>query len=155
MKICLELAVLILCAHAPISVYCQEVNKEKESEIVEIGTFAVEYLPLHPACIDSGTTYSEWSSCNVNFIKEFIRHHLVWPDKGSCFEGTVVYKLKINSNGEIEGIQFMRGITTFADSEAKRVIDLLIENVGLWYIVNKKQLEKEYDLYIPIRFKLE
>ena len=51
-------------------------------------------------------------------------------------------------------MQIVRGINEFADNEALRVMELLIDDANKWYIEEEKFMPSHHYLNIPISFKL-
>ena len=131
-----------------------QIDTIQKSKIEEVGVARAVY-PLHPYCVDNSTQYSEWSSCNVEYIKSFIEANLRWPSSSPCFEGTVVFQLVINEEGITEEINLIRGLNKYADAESKRVAIMLVKDAGLWHIEYEKYPPNKYYLNIPFEFKLE
>lgn len=108
--------------------------EETEEELEIAGAFflpQVQQKPVFEAGIDS--------------LMNFISNNIIYPEKS--YKGTVYVTFIINSSGNVEQAQVVRGLSTAMDAEAVRVISSLPQwipaknkgsNVSVWYTLPVK-----------------
>lgn len=83
-------------------------------------------------------------------LRNFIKENLRCPKSDECVDGKVYVEFTVDTLGRVKDIEIKKGLTTYADSEAKRIVKLLEFEPGTSF---GKPIEMK--LILPIIFNKE
>ncbi|RLD22382.1 MAG: hypothetical protein DRI69_01325 [Bacteroidetes bacterium] len=114
-----------------------------------------EEMPRFPGC-EEVKDKDERSRCAQKMMLQYVYENIKYPAEAqkNGIEGSVVLQFNVSTNGEIEGVNVVRGIGGGCDEECLRVINSM-NNFGTKWTPGKiegKPVKVQYT--IPVKFKL-
>jgi len=121
----------------------EKMDKEKEENIF---ITPVTHTPIFGTCIDE-----EQRVCTHTKLIEFFVKNIKWPQRVSCYEGTILISWIVELDGNISNVKFLRDTPEVWENEILRII----EKMPKWIPAkrNGKPIRKNY--FFPLRIKLE
>ena len=109
-----------------------EVDEETEIEIIEVEEEVVEEeeifsivekMPAFPGC--EGLRGEELSACTGNKVIQHVQGSITYPSiaKDAGIQGTVFVYYEINSKGEVQNVDVVRGVHSSLDKIAKQAVE--------------------------------
>jgi protein TonB len=82
-------------------------------------------------------------------LSSYIHDKLTQPDFKTCAEGTVYVMFNVNQNGQLSDIKIIRGLSSFCDQEAIRIVSEMPD----WEPVRYVGTTQAVRMVLPIRFR--
>jgi protein TonB len=85
-------------------------------------------------------------------LQEYIQSNLQYPELAREYgiEGEVIYRIRLNANGDIQSMKLVKGIGFGCDEEAKR----LIESLPSWLPAKEDEVKIVSQVNLSIHFVL-
>ena len=111
-----------------------------------------EEMPLFDGCNIDSLSYGERINCSHERLINFFIENYKWQrdQLHHCYSGRVVVRWKINKDGSISDIEFLRSYFPLIEKEVKRVIDIM----PCWEPGKKEGVPVDVCFTFPIRIEL-
>lgn len=112
-------------------------------------------LPVHMDCKDI-LDKNDRNSCSNNKLISFIIENLKYPKSAqeSEKEGTVVASFVVKTDGSMDKMKIVKGLSKECDDEVLRVLKAMNSGAFKWYPGSKDKKAVNVEMKLPVQFRL-